>query len=227
MTGKITNFWLYSWRTQHGRVLSDSFTCTFTSEVFREISTHMERPTLGSCPARALLASWVTSGMSLIARVNCIEWRKHTLETGQKFQSTTVLERRWWRVYPVWACGGRGGTSADLLTQTSLHYHLHCLFTHTHTSITTILESNVTLGIVQLRYDANSDLQDKKFDEFVQVFPVLWAQIAVHHDPSLRDIRGMERENERENMIVNLFCSSFLFYCYVYAHCFAISVLWL
>lgn len=42
-----------------------------TSEVLREISTHIDRPTAGNCPARAFLASWVTSGISLIAKLNC------------------------------------------------------------------------------------------------------------------------------------------------------------
>lgn len=42
----------------------------FTSDVFREISTHMERPMPGSWPASAFLASWVTSGMSLMAKLN-------------------------------------------------------------------------------------------------------------------------------------------------------------
>lgn len=46
------------------------FVCFFTSDVFREISTHMERPMPGSWPASAFLASWVTSGMSLMAKLN-------------------------------------------------------------------------------------------------------------------------------------------------------------
>jgi hypothetical protein len=41
-----------------------------TSEVLSEISTHIDRPTAGSCPDRAFFASWVTSGMSLIAKLN-------------------------------------------------------------------------------------------------------------------------------------------------------------
>lgn len=65
----------------------------------------------------------------------------------------------------------------------------------------TLLDSNIAIGIVQSRHSMvkklnNVNLQDKKFDEFVQIFLVLWAQIAVHHDPSLLDIQV--RESERD-----------------------------
>lgn len=40
------------------------------SEVLSEISTHIDLPTAGSCPASAFFASCVTSGMSLIAKLN-------------------------------------------------------------------------------------------------------------------------------------------------------------
>lgn len=59
----------------------------YTSEVLREISTHIDRPTAGSCPAKAFFASWVTSGMSLIAKLNCkiknvdFNFQELTLET--------------------------------------------------------------------------------------------------------------------------------------------------
>lgn len=60
--------------TRVWRALSAKLKChpgqNLTSEVLSEISTHMDLPTAGSCPASAFFASCVTSGMSLIAKLN-------------------------------------------------------------------------------------------------------------------------------------------------------------
>lgn len=91
------------------------FNSVLTSEVLREISTHMDRPTAGSCPAKAFFASWVTSGISLMAKLNCRMKEMNTcLHFFEKLPNSTLwrpiynilgqcpLKYLWNRKFPDW-----------------------------------------------------------------------------------------------------------------------------
>lgn len=72
---------------------SACFNYVLTSEVLREISTHIDRPTAGSCPAKAFFASWVTSGISLMAKLNCrMKEKVHFLHFFEKLPTSTLQQ---------------------------------------------------------------------------------------------------------------------------------------
>lgn len=148
------------------------FNSVLTSEVLREISTHMDRPTAGSCPAKAFFASWVTSGISLMAKLNCrMKEMIKFLHFFEKLPNSTLwrpiynilgqcpLKYLWNRKFPDWlrlfifaniSLAANSSVFLDpAVKNLFLFSHLRHTFTHRVSCVSPILIKPITYTELQ------------------------------------------------------------------------------